>query len=133
MPQKRKQCDEKLQERISAALAVKGASERATREIWNLAQPAEGSSLSSKQFGKHVDEALEPSHCFDILHLPSKRDSPEAFPVANIPKLLRFIGSRMPALSGLLKDRLQHSSNLLSPLIYHDEAQAGNILAVHKK
>lgn len=115
------------------AIGVKRISERAVRLIWNIAQPEGSLALTESVFKKRVNLALADAQCFDSLELPSKKEPTETLAIANIPKLMKYVGSHMPVLASLLAHVLRANGNMLSPVLFHDEAQASNLLAVHKK
>lgn len=130
---KRSRAESALTKRVGEAIGVKGISERAVRLIWNIAQPEGSCALTESVFKKQVNLALADAQCFDSLELPSKKEPTETLAIANIPKLMKYVGSHMPVLASLLAHVLRANGNMLSPVIYHDEAQASNLLAVRKK
>lgn len=59
MPRKKRQLDEEGQDTLSKALRVRGATERACHEIWNICHTGSGKPLSRHGFTDHVED-LQP-------------------------------------------------------------------------
>ena len=99
---------------------------------WNLLQPQEAR-MTYPQFKRQFQKLVQPCSlcCQDVL-LPTAAGEPVVMLVANLPKLLRHVVAESPAYKTALLAGLQQD-HVLKPVLYHDEAQGGNLLAHVKK
>lgn len=120
-------------DRLQQCIGTTGASDSAVCAIWNKAVSQPDERVNSATFKKHVHRALAPSsECFDRREIAAKDGSSVEIFIANIQKLIHFVGTEMPSLADLLADHLL-SATVLSPVMYHDEAIASNPLSAEKE
>ncbi|CAE7526536.1 unnamed protein product [Symbiodinium sp. KB8] len=114
--------------------ARREAEERVLQQ-WNTFCPEKA--VKEKTFQDTVNrDRLPSSCCFEELELPAVpaagTDSTPVFVLAaHIPRLLQFLTTTSPPFAQALFTGLEHDPQL-QMILYHDEAQGGNILAVHK-
>eukprot|EP00435_Cladocopium_sp_Y103_P024378 s2819_g6.t1 len=123
--------DEKNQEKLKRALNVRGASERAVGEIWNIIQPEE-SQISRGSLLRTVDENLSPwKAALTDVRFKDKNGSELFLPVVDLKACLDIFCSQSEAFRNVLTQALEKNGRL-TPLLFCDEATAGNILSVDK-
>ena len=126
----RKLTDE-AEERLKSCIGTSSASDRAVQSIWNKAAPA-ADQVTPTTFKRYVSETLQPAlECFDRFALQGLEDENVEIYIANLEKLVLFLGKQMPSLADLLAVPLQQGLRL-HPIIYHDEAIASNPLSSEK-
>lgn len=127
----KRKLDEDHQECLQRCLRVRGASERAINEVWNIIQPQD-LQLGRGTFVREVAHDLQ---CWKDASVPVKFkriDGPEiCLPLLNLQLYLQKLCEEAPAFQGVMRKVLQRSP-VLTPVLYCDECQAGNVLAVHK-
>lgn len=129
---KRKTLESDAAARLRSCIGTTGASDAAVCSIWNKAVTAPDEKVKPGTFKKHVQKALQPAlNCFEKFALPGANGEDVEIYVANMEKMLHFVGSEMPSLAVLLGKALSQGA-ILQPVIYHDEAIAGNPLSAEK-
>ena len=129
---KRKTLESDAAARLRSCIGTTGASDAAVCSIWNKAVSAPDEKVKPGTFKKHVQKALQPAlECFEKFALPGANGEDVEIYVANMEKMLHFVGSEMPSLAVLLGKALSQGA-ILQPVIYHDEAIAGNPLSAEK-
>ena len=89
--------------------------------------------MTYPQFKRQFQKLVQPcSLCYQDVLLPTAAGEPVVMLVANLPKLLRHVVAESPAYKTALLAGLQQD-HVLKPVLYHDEAQGGNLLAHVKK
>lgn len=128
---KRKKEVDEHHEEISKALSVKGASDRAVWQLWNIFKPEE-QSMSRGTFLRNVD-----------LHLGAWKEvtRPVAFkrhdgsqlvlPIVELEPCLQKLRRESAALTAAFRRALGRNP-ILTPLVYADECTPGNALSVTK-
>ena len=127
----KRKLDEKDQEKLQRALNVRGASERAVGEIWNIIQPEEAQ-ICRKTLQRNVDENLNPWRAA-MTEVAFKDDSgsEQVLPIVDLKACLDIFCSKSSAFRNVLTQALEKNS-CLTPILFCDEATAGNVLSVDK-
>ena len=129
---KRKAQDEGTQSQLARVLNVRGASERAAHTIWNICHEDDDKSLSRHKWTDAVAEELSP---WRDVTTPVSFDccdgSAVVLPIVDLKLALAKVCSKSSAYTAALK-RAFSTEKMLQPIIYCDEATAGNVLAVNK-
>ena len=87
---------------------------------------------SHRPLSNAVSETLQPAlDCFDRFALQGLEHESVEIYIANMEKLVLFLGKQMPSLADLLAVPLQQGLRL-HPIMYHDEAIASNPLSSEK-
>lgn len=116
--------------RLRECLKQPGVSDRAVRAIWNLARPEH--QLSKGKFEREVKELVGTGlACYDRHVFDDGRGGQVDFYLANLPKLIEFVGREMKSLAKIFLAALKGGAKLHG-IIYHDEATACNPLAANK-
>eukprot|EP00435_Cladocopium_sp_Y103_P064875 s1864_g26.t1 len=130
---KKRRLDDKTQEKISRALTVKGASERAINELWNIWQDDEENKIAPSQFNCLVHDNLE------RWQAAAKQVTFERLDGTNVTLLitrlrpfLETMVAESPAFAKALKRALANNE-ALTPVFYSDECTAGNVLSNEKQ
>jgi len=132
MSKKRRLDDKTTQDKIRAGLSVKGASERAMNELWNLWQDDEGKKLTHSQFGRVVHDNLEP-WLATAKHVQFDRldGGKVTLPITRLRPCLEKMTAESAAFTSALERALANNRSL-SPVFYSDECTAGNVLSNEK-
>eukprot|EP00438_Fugacium_kawagutii_P003953 Skav236711 [mRNA] locus=scaffold738:453376:455118:+ [translate_table: standard] len=117
---------------LRKALKVRGASERAVCEIWNLTQPEENR-VSRGFFEAEVADELSPwKECLRPVTLEGLSIPTFDVPVVDIKDVILKICDRSTAFCHALERALE-TNPVLTPVFYYDDCIAGNILSVEKQ
>ena len=116
-------------EKLMEAAKVPGVSVRTMHKLWNIFHDQKKRKISWSTCQRTLQREKAPlRQCFDTLTLPGRPGRRDAvLLVANLPNLLRHMLDRALQLADLWGE-----NTLLQPVLYHDEAQAGNILSLQK-
>ena len=113
------------------AASVRGASERAAAEIWNIIQPASKQLSHSKAAGL-VDEDLKPwRDCMTAETFLRNDGSTQEIPLVDLKTCLQHLCAQSLDYRFAMTDALQ-SGGHLTPIVFADEATAGNVLSADK-
>ena len=108
---------DETQERLKACIGTSSASDRAVHFIWNKAVQG-ADQVTSATFKRYVSETLQPAlDCFDRFEVQGLEDETSEIYIANMEKLVLFIGKEMPSLADLLALPL-HEGLCLHPNIF---------------
>lgn len=132
MSRKKRLC-ESDEDNLRKAVRVRGASERAVYEIWNIAQEGTDRTVARGTFQQTVQRGLEP-WTSAMHHVKfACADGPDIeLPIINLQLCLTKFCSESADFQRALT-RALNCSPTLTPILYADEATAGNVLAVNKK
>ena len=132
-PRKRKGAlDPDAGRRLKEVIGTPGASDRAVCSIWNKAVKDPEDKVKSSTFKSYVQKSLAPAlSCYDRFELQAVEGETVEIYIANIEKLILYLGTQMPGLADLLRVPLRQGA-VLQPIIYHDEAIASNPLSTEK-
>ena len=120
---------ENRDKRLLEAMTAGGLSARAAHKVWNIFRPNKRDQVGWSTVQRRIRQETTPFRdCFDVVQLPG---SSASMCVANLPKVLRMVADKSPALTQYLLDGSERQP--LQPVLYHDDAQAGNILSWHKR
>ncbi|CAK9092413.1 unnamed protein product [Durusdinium trenchii] len=121
------------EDNLRKAVRVRGASERAVYEIWNIAQEGTDRTVARGTFQQTVQRGLEP-WTSAMHHVKfACADGPDIeLPIINLQLCLTKFCSESADFQRALT-RALNCSPTLTPILYADEATAGNVLAVNKK
>ena len=116
-------------EKLMEAAKVPGVSVRTMHKLWNIFHDQKKRKISWSTCQRTLQREKAPlRQCFDTLTLPGRPGRRDAvLLVANLPNLLRHMLDLAPQLADLWGENA-----LLQPVLYHDEAPAGNILSLQK-
>ena len=129
----KRRLDEQTQDKIRKGLTVKGASERAINDLWNLWSDDKGAQVPHSNFARIVQENLAP---WQATVKPIKFERVDGGHIT-LP-----IGQLRPVLSKLCEDaeafqqsmqRALQQNECLTPVFYSDECTAGNVLSNEKQ
>lgn len=127
----KRKLDEDQQQTLHKCLRVRGASDRAVHELWNIIQP-EDAQLGRGTFTREVAKDLQVWQESTIPVKFNRIDGPDVvLPLLDLKLFLQQLCEQCPAFQSVMRKVLQHSG-VLTPMLYCDECQAGNVLAVHK-
>ena len=122
---------EKDDEKLKRALNVRGASERAVGEIWNIIQPEE-KQISRGSLLRAQDENLSQWRAaMTDVAFKTEDGSEQTLPIVDLKICLDIFCSKSDAFRHVLTQALE-TNGRLTPLLFCDEATAGNILSVDK-
>ena len=122
---------EKDDDKLKRALNVRGASERAVGEIWNIIQPEE-KQISRGSLLRAQDENLSPWRAaMTDVAFKDEDGSEQILPIVDLKVCLDIFCSKSDAFRHVLTRALE-TNGRLTPLLFCDEATAGNILSVDK-
>lgn len=113
------------------AASVPGASDTAALEIWNLTQPP-SKRISHSKAAELVSDDLKPWSDSMTAEAFLRHDgSTLELPLVDLKKCLEHFCAQSKAYRVALEEALQKSGSL-TPIIFADEATAGNVLSVDK-
>ena len=116
---------------LQKALRVRGASERAVQELWNLFHPNEKHLTRGCFLGK-VNQEIQQWIDLMVAHPFNNKDGSEIWlPLVSLRPCLEKFCKEIPAFQNVLRRALSQN-NALTPVWYLDEATAGNVLSVDK-
>ena len=116
---------------LQKALRVRGASERAVQELWNLFHPNEKHLTRGCFLGK-VNQEIQQWIDLMVAHPFNNKDGSEIWlPLVSLRPCLEKLCKEIPAFQNVLRRALSQN-NALTPVWYLDEATAGNVLSVDK-
>lgn len=119
-------------EKLTRALSVRGASERAVHSIFNICREEEHTPLSRGAFRKVVEDKYD---CWKQIIQPVKFECSDGsfveIPITRLSKVLPKMCANAPAFRSVLGRALE-GGQCLNPVFYCDESTAGNVLAVDK-
>ena len=120
-------------EALHRALQVRGASERAVQEIWNICR-SKHERLGRGSFLLQMEHELGPWKAITTpVEFECLDGSKVELPLLSLPEALRtFCDSAPPFVEAITKALASTSDTCLTPIIYCDEATAGNVLSVDK-
>ena len=124
--------DPELEDRVKRAALVTGVAPKTVNRIRNILLPEKA--VKPSPFQRDMQCHQQPAAaCFDRIPVPAidEGDAVELV-AANLPKLLQFACSHSPEYFRVLVKAAEAGGGKLQPVIYSDEAQGGNILAVEK-
>lgn len=116
---------------LQKCLQVRGASERAVHEIWNLCHD-EDKALSRGTFERNVDRGAEPwLEVTETVTFACHDGSDVCLPIVNLQHYLQKMCNDVPGWKSTLETALSQTGSL-SPVLFCDECTSGNVLAVNK-
>ena len=130
---KKRRLDDTTQDKIRKGLTVKGASERAINDLWNLWQDDEENQICHAQFHRFVRDNLEPwldtakQVKFDRLD-----GETVTLPITRLRPCLEKMTAESSAFTQALQRALANNGSL-TPVFYSDECTAGNVLSNEKQ
>ena len=119
------------EEKIQRCMRVRGASERAVHEMWNIIMEQD-KQLSRGAFLRAVERELGPwkDKAF-FVQFDSWEETNVALPILSLQPLLQKVCSESQAFGDALRAALQVKPHL-TPILMCDEATAGNVLSNDK-
>ena len=128
---KRKKEVDEHHEEISKALSVKGASDRAVWQLWNIFKPEE-QSMSRGTFLRNVDQHLGAWKEVTRPVAFKRHDGSQlVLPIVELEPCLQKLCRESAALTAAFR-RALGGNPTLTPLVYADECTPGNVLSVTK-
>ena len=129
---KRKLSDEDTN-KLHRAMRVRGASERAVHQIWNICHDDdEGKQVSRGSFERAVEVELSTwKDAFENMEFQCVDGSTMSLPILRLDKCLPQMCAEADSYHHAFSKALQQGGKL-TPVLYCDEATAGNVLSVTK-
>ena len=129
---KRKLSDEDTN-KLHRAMRVRGASERAVHQIWNICHDdEEGKQVSRGSFERAVEVELSTwKDAFENMEFQCVDGSTMSLPILRLDKCLPQMCAEADSYHHAFSKALQQGGKL-TPVLYCDEATAGNVLSVTK-
>eukprot|EP00435_Cladocopium_sp_Y103_P024610 s1908_g6.t1 len=129
MPKRRLQPAE--ESKLTKCLTVRGASERAVQEIWNICHD-DDNTLSRGAFERHVERDSRPwLDVTETVKFPCHDGSDVTLTIVDLRRYLVKMCNDAPAWNSAMQTALQQNV-ALSPVLFCDESTSGNVLAVNK-
>jgi hypothetical protein len=117
--------------KLQKCLEVRGASERAVHDIWNICHD-EDKKITRGTFERNVEQGKEAWLAVTEAVTFSCHDGSDvALPIVDLRKYLQKMCSEVPAWRSALETALSQNRSL-SPVLFCDECTSGNVLAVNK-
>ena len=127
----KRKLSEETREKLSRCLGVRGASERAVQELWNICTPEEDH-LTRGTFEREVLKELGPwKECISPATFECHDGTTVALPLINFRKAVQQFCHDSQDFRFALQKALANNHKL-TPVLYADEATAGNVLSVDK-
>ena len=117
--------------KLHKAMRVRGASERAVHQIWNICND-EDKNIGRGSFERAVE--VEPStwkNAFEHVEFPRVDGSKISLPIVRLDKCLPQMCAEADSFHRAFSKALEQGGKL-TPVLYCDEATAGNVLSVAK-
>ena len=131
MPKKRK-LDKASSDKLKRVLTVRGASERAAHEIWNICHADTDQSVSRGVATSCLKDHLQPwLDATDLVSFDCHDGSQVQLPILDLQRGLETLCNQCEPFRCVLEDAMQ-SASCLHPILYCDECTAGNVLAQDK-
>ena len=109
---------ENRDKRLLEAMTAGGLSARAAHKVWNIFRPNKRDQVGWSTVQRRIRQETTPLRdCFGVVQLPG---SSASMCVANLPKVLRMVADKSPALTQYLLDGSERQP--LQPVLYHDDA-----------
>ena len=129
---KRRRLDSAHENKFWRALNVRGASERAAAQIWNICYEDTDHTVARGTQVEIVDAHLSGwQECFEMVQFDCHDGSQISLPILSLQQGLVKVCHEAPAFQKTLQRALQRTG-FLHPVLYCDECTAGNVLAVSK-
>ena len=113
------------------AASVRGSSERAVVEIWNIIHPP-SKKISHAQAARLVAQDLKPwTDCMTAETFLRNDGSAETIPIVDLKKCLEHLCAHSLEYRLAIEEALQNGGTL-TPIIFADEATSGNVLSADK-